>query len=394
MVPIAASTERSPKAAREQGGPSEAANVTNVSASEALTCGDATPSGRWRRLLCFAVKAVISAMAVWWLFKSGRLKLSGDLSSSVHRWRLLLLPVIGVGLALWIQAVRWQRVIRSQGLGSLSMGSTFRLTLIGTFFSCLLPGSAGGDVIKAGYLASASKRYLASFGTIVIDRAVGMLGIVCVAVLGICLRLVLAADLVSVNALAVKLLRFLGLLAIAIVAFIRYFPFLVDKLAHFRRPDPSASDDDAGYVRIDRRTALILVGLSVASQLLMIISTYCVWLAMSNSPVRFLTCLAYVPLSHLANALPISLGGLGVGESVLEGFFAIDGSRLGAEVFLVFRAVGLTWAVAGAALYVGFRGKDLNVSRKRTIEREGAVLPEPAPAAEGPLLPDRMNITR
>lgn len=100
------------------------------------------------------------------------------------------------------------------------------------------------------------------------------------------------------------------------------------------------------------RTLGATLVLSLAAQFLFILCIYVAWRWVAGAEARFWAALALAPPAFVANALPISLGGLGVGEAGLAGLFGLVGSANGAVVFLLFRIPLALWSVAGAATYV------------------------------------------
>jgi uncharacterized membrane protein YbhN (UPF0104 family) len=52
-----------------------------------------------------------------------------------------------------------------------------RLGLIGYYLSTFLPGSVGGDIIKAAFIAREQRRRTVAVATVLIDRAVGLCGL-------------------------------------------------------------------------------------------------------------------------------------------------------------------------------------------------------------------------
>jgi len=89
-----------------------------------------------------------------------------------------------VGLALLacactsIQFVRWYILVRALDL-PFTIPNAFRLGLIGCFYNAFLPGSVGGDFVKAFYIArdTPGKR-AAAVATVVADRLVGLFGLI------------------------------------------------------------------------------------------------------------------------------------------------------------------------------------------------------------------------
>jgi hypothetical protein len=90
----------------------------------------------------------------------------------------VLVCVVGVLLTF----VRWYILVRAQDLPLTPVGA-LRLGLIGYFFNIFLPGSVGGDLVKAAGLAAGQRRRTVAVATVLIDRAIGVLGLVWVVAL-------------------------------------------------------------------------------------------------------------------------------------------------------------------------------------------------------------------
>ncbi len=79
-------------------------------------------------------------------------------------------------IGLPITLVRWFVLVRAQDL-PFTIGSAFRLGLIGLFFNTFLPGSVGGDLVKAAGIAREQSRRTVAVATVVMDRIVGLWGL-------------------------------------------------------------------------------------------------------------------------------------------------------------------------------------------------------------------------
>lgn len=77
-----------------------------------------------------------------------------------------------------IQFVRWYILVRALDL-PFTIPNAFRLGLVGAFYNAFLPGSVGGDFVKAFYIAHGlpGKR-AAAVSTVVADRLVGLFGLI------------------------------------------------------------------------------------------------------------------------------------------------------------------------------------------------------------------------
>jgi glycosyltransferase 2 family protein len=87
-------------------------------------------------------------------------------------------------IALPITLVRWWVLVRAQDL-PFTIGSAFRLGLLGLFFNTFLPGSVGGDLVKAAGIAREQSRRTVAVATVIMDRIIGLWGLCwLVAILG------------------------------------------------------------------------------------------------------------------------------------------------------------------------------------------------------------------
>jgi uncharacterized protein (TIRG00374 family) len=92
----------------------------------------------------------------------------------------ILIYLVGVILTFF----RWYILVRAQEL-PFTKYNAFRLGLLGLFFSTFLPGSVGGDIVKAYSIARGQSRRTVAVATVMIDRAVGLWGLcLLVALLG------------------------------------------------------------------------------------------------------------------------------------------------------------------------------------------------------------------
>jgi uncharacterized protein (TIRG00374 family) len=86
--------------------------------------------------------------------------------------------------AVLVTFVRWHMLVRAQEL-TFTLSNAMRLGLLGLFFSTLFPGSVGGDITKAYFIAREQSRRTVAVATVMIDRAIGLWGLcLLVALLG------------------------------------------------------------------------------------------------------------------------------------------------------------------------------------------------------------------
>lgn len=77
-----------------------------------------------------------------------------------------------------IQYYRWYLLVRALDL-PFTVRNAVRLGLVGTFYNTFLPGSIGGDIVKAIYISRGHPaRKAAAVASVVADRLVGLFGLV------------------------------------------------------------------------------------------------------------------------------------------------------------------------------------------------------------------------
>lgn len=80
-------------------------------------------------------------------------------------------------VVLALQYARWYVLVRGIDL-PFSAGGALRLGLVGTYYNSFLPGSVGGDLVKAYYIAKDQPgRRAAAVATVLIDRLTGLFGL-------------------------------------------------------------------------------------------------------------------------------------------------------------------------------------------------------------------------
>ena len=88
-------------------------------------------------------------------------------------WRVYQLGLLCCMVAVLITFVRWYFLVRAQRL-PFTLVNGLRLGMVGYFCNTFLPGSVGGDIIKAYFLAREQSRRTVAVATVLIDRLVGL----------------------------------------------------------------------------------------------------------------------------------------------------------------------------------------------------------------------------
>ncbi|MGB0768042.1 MAG: lysylphosphatidylglycerol synthase transmembrane domain-containing protein [Phycisphaeraceae bacterium] len=86
---------------------------------------------------------------------------------------LLFIPIVSLA------ALRWWVLMRARGI-PIGYARVGRLAMAGYFFNLCMPGTTGGDVMKAYYAAKGTDRRADAVVSIAIDRLCGLVGLVVV----------------------------------------------------------------------------------------------------------------------------------------------------------------------------------------------------------------------
>ena len=226
-------------------------------------------------------------------------------------------------LHIFANAWRWWILLRAQNI-DCPLSLAVSLTMQSFFFSLVLPGAIGGDLVRAGFLAAhieKGRKFDGAF-TILIDRFTGMIGIFLVALL----MLPFAWDSIAgVKGIIETFIRILlagsvcGILAAFVV-------FGHKKLEHFRlyRTMKALADRFSGglfsrisdaldsYNHCRMEIFLCIVTSVVFVNLALALMAYCVALGVNGPETLFTPTLAAITVGNIAGLLPTTPAGLGV----------------------------------------------------------------------------------
>jgi glycosyltransferase 2 family protein len=87
-------------------------------------------------------------------------------------WALLIFPITYV-----ITSFRWNELLKALDV-RLPLRRAFALNMVGAFYSTFMPGSTGGDVLKAYYVAKQTHHRTRAVMSVFVDRVIGLLALV------------------------------------------------------------------------------------------------------------------------------------------------------------------------------------------------------------------------
>jgi uncharacterized protein (TIRG00374 family) len=290
-----------------------------------------------------------------------------------------------------LQSIRLVWMLAIQDV-RLSYWNSIKLSYAGNFFNFALPGTVGGDLIKAYYITRFTHQKTEAVTTVFLDRAIGLLGLVLLA--GTMIIIVWDRERFGSLALILGLL-IAGLVAGAILVFskrIRHALRLPEIAERLPLSDQILRIGRA-TVAMRRHKALVVAALAntIVLQFTVMVSAFVMARALSMDGT-FAQYLIYVPIGFLIAAIPINPPqAVGVLELAYVGFFRSIGGNTASQAFaLAFavRLIQLVWAIPG--VLVPLLGAHLpSAAELRALEAAAEqasnavnVTPAPTPATE------------
>lgn len=283
------------------------------------------------------------------------------------RWDYLLLAQLLALSAITLGIVRWWGLVRAFEI-PFELREALRLGFLGYLLNFVSLGSVGGDLFKAILVARHKPQSRPeAVASVVLDRAIGMLGLVLLAVVSLTVfpTAPLPAVLRAIRdfALCVALVATVSLLVAiyagrwfeGLIQWIETWPWIGSSLARM-----------AWAVRLLRNKParlLLLILAAVAVHTLLALTMYCVSLGLYPEHPSLAEHMYVVPPGMAAGAIPLAPGGLGAQEYALDELFKqlpdAPADFSGIIVATVYRLITLALAGIGLVYYFFSQGKDL-----------------------------------
>jgi uncharacterized protein (TIRG00374 family) len=315
------------------------------------------------RLARIAVAIALTGYVLW---KSDPAQVIDVSAHADLRWIALACALVVVDRVL--MAYRWWMLLCAIDEGRRPPASVvLRIFFVSTFVGTFLP-SIGGDLYRAYSLARQDVSGAQAAASVLMDRLLGVVSIMVMAIVGLFLVRSLLADRSLLLALAVA----------AVVCVIAVSAIFSERVASFcraiaeRLPMARAQRLGAELIsavrryRYSHRELSVVLVLSIAVQILRIVQAFCLGRAIGIA-LPPTTYFALVPAILLIMLLPITVSGLGTGQVAFVGLFGEVGVAR-PEAFalsVLFIALGIVGNLPGALLYV-------TGDTSRTIDRQGA----------------------
>jgi hypothetical protein len=318
-----------------------------------------TPRRTPHRLL-WLVKIVVSAGLLVLLFSRVDLARLWEIARGASVPWLTAAVGIYLGMTL-VSAWRWGLLLAAQHV-PVSFGTLAGSFLVATFFNNFLPSNIGGDVVRVSDTARAAGSKTLAATVVLVDRGIGLLGLVFIAAIG---TTIAAADSPTLGPLGPGMLWAalgLGLVASGLMV------LMPDGIGGLLRPLQRLHHDWVN-TRIARLTSALgrfgaapgslaacFAGAVVVQALIVVFYAAAARALAVPIPIAHLAVL--VPLSFIVQMAPVSVNGFGVREATFGMYFTRIGLPLESALALSFAGAALmmSFSISGAFVYLA-RGR-------------------------------------
>jgi uncharacterized protein (TIRG00374 family) len=317
--------------------------------------------GKIATVLINFLKLGVAAALIFWMVHSGRLDLR-VIERAGSQWPKLCAIAAVFYFQIFILSLRWRLLARALDLG-LSRNNSFSLTMTGMLFNTVIPGSVGGDVLKAYYARGASAEKSGAVASIIVDRVVGLFSLVLLAVFGAAWNFRQLSRNADLRAFWIALGAILLIAAATGIAAMAASEGLSSLLT-----PPGILSPVRGMLlktlgvlsSYNRKRGVLLqsVALSIPCHLLACGAFYLSWLAISAATLDPGALLFVVPLGLVTTAVPLAPAGIGVGQAAFFTLFQFvlqDKGSVGSSAFTVFQMVLLLVSCSGVVFYLRVR---------------------------------------
>lgn len=339
------------------------------------------------------VKVAVAAVLIGWLIRSGALDF-GALAVFVQKPWLLAFDLGLFALSVATATLRWRALLAIPGV-RVPLARLTQLQLTAMFFNVVIPGSVGGDVVKALYVArdSAPEKRTTILLIVFVERLLGLAALVAVASIVTIVRAreLFADPLLRPVASAVLLLG-VGVI-VGPVVFILLMRRAGHHLERWIGGTTKIGKILGQLVAAMRLLASSPKNLVEAMALSMAQHAFAIGLftvltrVVTNQDVAYSAVATVFPLGLLTMILPISPAGLGVGHVAFDRLFAAIGLHGGATVFNVYLLGQMVPCLLGAIPYLALRKKGELPTTEPAVEPRVALVGGSAPLDSSGLEP-------
>ncbi len=282
-----------------------------------------------KRVLLTVFQLSVTVALLYWVFHDPKQRtvMWAAVRAADYRW--MLLGIVCYVIVEAAAAVRWQILLKVQRI-NLSFFRTSGLFLIGMFYNQFLPGGTGGDIVKSYLLLKETPdKKAGALLAVVFDRLIGLVALVFITGTLVLLRYQWLAQTPETRRLLFGLIILLGSAIIGLTSSFVISGFNLFHLLPHKFPGREKLIEISAAYHLYARHWIASAGAFGAS-LVAHLATFATFLCVAHAlhamdmrqvpptPVPVVDFFAIMPIERTISALPISFGGAGWREIVLQ----------------------------------------------------------------------------
>ncbi len=296
------------------------------------------------------LKFLVAGGLLWLVFRQVNL---GELVQKLLTvqpagWMIYL---IGSVFLAWLAGWRWALLVLPRPVTFYDIWLFFRATMLGLFYNLFMPSNMGGDVLKWTSLAHLPVSRQKLIFTMVLDRVMGMMGLITVGFFALVI-----AQVTQTAVVPTSFWYFFGGLFVGVIGF---FVLVFSKLNWSQLPYLNRITWVAtaeAYLELHRPRFLVVFGLAVVVQIICVLIEFALAWAVGFH-VSLAQFMVVGPILGVVISLPINFAGFGATEAGFVYFFGQLGEPTSTILALTSLMAIFRFVLGGLGWLVGLIGK-------------------------------------
>ncbi len=316
-----------------------------------------------KKLLIMLLKMLLVGSILVYLVQSGRLNFEKLMLFKDAPEILAMMIGVLVLVVVPMATFRWWLLLRAIGV-QVKPKQIFILTWIGNFFNTTLPGAVTGDVVKGYYVIKAQQEEgrTRAFMTLLIDRFVGLFGLIVMAFLALVLNLELILSQERLHSLAWMITVLFGGTVVFYTIALFSFKEGRDPFIRLFQRLPATKISLKVYSAFksyqhQKTTLLLTLLLAIGIHTIIALLFFQVAQLMGIEEMELATQFFLMPIGLITVAIPLAPGGIGIGHAAFESLYQLAGFSGGADIFNLFIIVQLGVFLLGGIPYFLYGSK-------------------------------------
>ena len=327
-----------------------------------------------KKALLTMLQVAVTVGLLWWVFHDPERRREMGAALKLADWWWLVVGVVVFFFCTLVATARWKILLAVQGI-NMTWLRTWQLFMVGMFFNLFMLGSTGGDVVKMFLtMREARENKAAALLSVFMDRVIGMLALIFLSVAFLSFRY----DMLNHTEGSSTLLNLLlWLLAAALMTIIGMFVVSGLGWVHYL---PSWTPLRGRIVEISAACHLYAKGwrLTIWAFLIsfplfgMFFTTfYCAARAFTDQ-LGVVDIFSVMPIVAVITAIPISVSGIGVRESLFVSLLAPFGVTAAVATLISVTGflINTLGSLAGGVVFLFYRPSDRAAVNLRDMQKE------------------------